>query len=34
MAPAHGDGHAIRLDSLDRRLWTGVGLNVLITAVD
>src|SRR5664280_472055 len=34
MTRAHGHGHAASSVSLDQRLWLGVGLNILITAVE
>ncbi len=34
MTPDRAHSHAARSDSLDQRLWTGVGLNVLITAAE
>src|SRR5450830_524661 len=34
MTRAHGHGHAAPSVSLDQRLWLGVGLNILITAVE
>ena len=34
MTRAHGHGHAAPSVSLDQRLWLGVGLNILVTAVE